>query len=54
MLGIETIVRITGLVEKVDIALIEEIPCVTKTHGGGSIDFLVDEVLVTSINEVVS
>ena len=45
MLGIETIVEIVGLVEKVDTALIEEIPCVTKIYGGESTDFSVNELL---------
>ena len=52
MLGMEIIVEIVGLAEKLDIALIDEIPCVTKTDGGGSVLHLVDEVLVTSVNEV--
>ena len=47
-------VEIVGLTEKVDIALIDKIPCVNKTDGGGSVDYLVDEFLVTSINEVLS
>lgn len=59
MLGMETIVEIVGLSEKVDIVLIVkipmvEIPRVTKIDVEGSDYCLVDEVLFTLINEVLS
>ena len=47
MLRIEAMVEIVGLAEKVDTTLIEEIPYVTKIDGGGSTNYLVDEVFVT-------
>ena len=53
MLGMETMVEIVGLVEIVDTILIEKIPCVIKTDGGSD-NYLVDEVLVTSVSEVLS
>ena len=56
MPGMETIVEIVGLVEKVDTTLIAEIPIVeilgvTKIDVEGSVGCSVDEVLVTSVNE---
>ena len=54
MLGIETILEIVGVAKNVDTSLIEEIPYVTKIDGEGIVDFSVDEVLVTSINEILS
>ena len=47
-------VEIVGLAEKVDTTLIDEIPCVIKTDRGGSFVHFVDEVLITSFNEVLS
>ena len=47
-------VEIVGLAEKVDIVLIDKIPCVIKTDEGEIVDCLVDEVVVTFVNEVLS
>lgn len=59
MLGMETIVKMVGLAIKVDIALITEKPIVeipkfTKNDVEGSASFSVDEVLVTSVNVMLS
>ena len=55
----KTIVGIVELTKKVDTTLIAEIPIVeiprvTKIDVEGSACFLVDEVLVTLVNEVLS
>ena len=59
MQKMEIIVEIVGLTKNVDTALISkipivEIPRVTKIDVEGSTCYLVDEVLATSINEVLS
>ena len=54
MLGMETMVEIVGLAKKVDIVLIDKIPFEIKTNEGGSANCSVHEVLVTSVNEVLS
>ena len=55
----ETIVEMVGLTNYVDTTLIAkipivEIPRVTKTDVEGSACYLVDEVLVTLVNELLS
>ena len=56
MLGIETIIEMVGLFEKVDIILISEVEIVevTKIDLEVSVVCSVDEVLDTLVNEVLS
>ena len=56
MLGIVTKIEIEGLAMKVVITLTIEIPCycVAKFDDGGSTTYSVNEVLITSVNMVLS
>lgn len=56
ILGIVTIIKIEGLAKNVDITLKVEIPscCVAKYNDGGRTGYLADEVLITSINMLLS